>query len=286
MWYHESFTQEEVNMKTRLEQVLERCLNGREIAVWGNPTRSMLRVLQPYKYQVADIVDPAKHYVVAVTHEDFDDFIKDEQFDGYKFIDDCTYAEEDGELPFEWECYGVKIGRWTYFGKGITEGCKNGYIDSIGQFTSINCSADIGVNHQLNITFTSDDIEHLFTDENKVQFRKLIHTDPQHPYALEKSKVIIGNDVYIGANAFINASKVTSIGDGAIIGSGSVVLEDVPPYAVVVGVPARIKRYRFSQEMIDTLLRIKWWNWSVEDINANFNLLISPTAFMAKFGNE
>ena len=66
-------------MKTRLEQVLERCLNGREIAVWGNPTRSILRVLQPYKYQVADIIDPAKHYVVAVTHEDFDDFIKDEQ---------------------------------------------------------------------------------------------------------------------------------------------------------------------------------------------------------------
>lgn len=273
-------------MKTRLEQVLDRCLNEREVAVWGNPTRSMFRALKSYKYHIADIVDPAKHYVVAVTHEDFDDFIKDEQFNGFKFIDDCTYAEEDGELPFEWECYGVKIGRWTYFGKGIVGGCKNGYVESIGQFTSINGSANIGVNHQLNMTFTSDDIEHFFTAENKKSFENKLNTDQQHPYARSKNRIIIGNDVYIGANAFINISKVSSIGDGAIIGSGAVVLEDVPPYAVVVGVPAKIKRYRFSPEMIEILLRVKWWNWSVEEINANADALISPEIFFKKFGDK
>ena len=96
-------------MKTRLEQVLEHYLNGREIALWGNPTRSVLRAIKSYKHHIADIVDPAKHYVIAVTHEDFDDFIKDEQNKGFKLIDDCTYADEDGELPFEWECYGVRI---------------------------------------------------------------------------------------------------------------------------------------------------------------------------------
>jgi aminocyclitol acetyltransferase len=68
--------------------------------------------------------------------------------------------------------------------------------------------------------------------------------NPQHPYAHGKNRIIIGNDVYIGANAFINASRVISIGDGAIIGAGAVLLEDVPPYAVVAGVPAKIKRYR------------------------------------------
>lgn len=270
-------------MKTRLEQVLYHYLNGREIAVWGNPTRSMLRALKSNKYHIADIVDPVKHYVVAVTHEDFDDFVKDEQSDGFKFIDDCTYAEEDGELPFEWECYGVKIGRWTYFGKGIARGCENGYIESIGHFTSINSSVDIGVNHQLGMIFTSDDIEHLFTAENKESFKNKICADPQHPYAHGKNRIIIGNDVYIGANAFINASKVTNIGDGAIIGTGAVVLEDVPPYAIVAGVPAKIKSYRFSPEMIETLLRIKWWDWSADEINANAEALMSPNIFMKRF---
>ena len=272
-------------MKTRLEQVLDKYLNGREIAVWGNPTRSMLRALKSHKHHIADIVNPVKHYVVAVTHEDFDDFIKDEQFAGYKFIDDCTYAEEDGELPFEWECRGVKIGRWTYFGKGIVSGCENGYIERIGHFTSINSSADIGVNHQLNMIFTSDDITHCLSAENKKLFENKVHTDPQHPYAHGKNKITIGSDVYIGANAFINASKVTNIGDGAIIGSGAVVMENIPPYAVAVGVPAKIKRYRFPPEMIEILLRIEWWKWNEEEININFDALTSPEIFFAKFGN-
>ena len=77
---------------------------------------------------------------------------------------------------------------------------------------------------------------------------------------------------------------MTSIGDGAIIGSGAVVLENVPPFAVVVGVPARIKRYRFSKEMIETLLRVKWWDWSIEEINENADALISPELFMKKYG--
>ncbi len=94
----------------------------------------------------------------------------------------------------------------------------------------------------------------------------------------------IGSDVYIGAHAFINASTVTSIGDGAIIGSGAVVLENVPPFSVVVGVPARIKRYRFSKEMIEILLRVKWWDWRTEEINENIDALLSPERFMEKYG--
>jgi len=60
--------------------------------------------------------------------------------------------------------------------------------------------------------------------------------------------------------------------------------ENVPPYAVVVGVPAKIKRYRFSPEMIKILLRVKWWNWSIEEINANADALMSPEIFMERFG--
>ncbi len=93
----------------------------------------------------------------------------------------------------------------------------------------------------------------------------------------------IGSDGWIGANVFINCSKVTAIGDGAIIGSGAVVLKDVPPYAVVVGVPAKIKRYRFEPDMIETLLRVRWWNWSKDEINANADALMSPELFMERF---
>jgi aminocyclitol acetyltransferase len=271
-------------MKTRLEQVLERNLNEREIAIWGTPTRPLLRALEKYKYRIADTVDIKKHYVVAVNGSDIDDFFASGQGDGFEHVNNfLIFEDEGGELPFDWECHGVKIGRETYFGEGFVGGCKDGYFESIGHFTSINCSADIGVNHQLNMVFTSDDIAELFTDENKKIFQNKLRNDNQHPYAHGKKRITVGSDVYIGANAFINASKVTYIGDGAIIGAGAVVMENVPPYAVAVGVPAKIKRYRFSPEMIETLLRIKWWNWSVDEINANADALMSPKLFQARF---
>ena len=196
------------------------------------------------------------------------------------------FADTGGQLPFEWECYGVKIGRQTYFGEGIVGGCEDGYFENIGHFTSINSSADVGVNHQLDMIFTSDDIEMFFTDDNKKIFQDRLNKDPKHPYSRTKKRITIGNDVYIGANVFINASKVISIGDGAVIGAGAVVLDDVPPYAVVVGVPAKLKRYRFEPEMINALLQIKWWNWSIDEINANFDALISPKLFKERFLND
>jgi aminocyclitol acetyltransferase len=274
-------------MKTRLEQVLEKCLNGREIAVWGNPTRSLLRVLAGYKFHIADKVEIAKHYIVAVTEDDLDDFFEDEQSENFDyFYDAVSFEDEGGEQPVERECFGVPVGRETYFGDGIVGGCENGYIESIGHFTSINSTADMGVDHQLDMIFTSDDIEALLTPENKKIFQEMLQTNPRHPYARGKKRITIGNDVYIGANVFINASKVTIIGDGAIIGSGAVVLADVPPYAAVAGVPAKIKRFRFPPEMIEVLLRVKWWEWSVDEINKNADALMSPEIFMKRFKED
>ena len=273
-------------MKSRLEQVLERHLNGREILVWGNPTRLFLRALKSYKFCVADSVDVQKHYVVAINDDDLNDFLMDKQSKPFVYVNDyLTFDDEGGQLPFEWRCFGVKIGRETYFGEGIAGGCEEGYVESIGHFTSINSSADIGVNHQLNMIFTSDDIVDLFTDENRALFENKLKADPGHPYAHGKNRIIIGNDVYIGANAFINASRVISIGDGAIIGAGAVVIENVPPYAVVVGVPAKIKRYRFPHDMVEALLRLKWWYWSIDEINANADALMCPEIFRQRFMN-
>lgn len=81
--------------------------------------------------------------------------------------------------------------------------------------------------------------------------------------------ISIGNDVWIGVDCKI-MSGVT-IGDGAIIGTGSLVTKDVPPYAVVGGVPARIIKYRFPKDVIDLLLEIKWWNWDDETISENLD---------------
>lgn len=99
----------------------------------------------------------------------------------------------------------------------------------------------------------------------------------------ELPRVRVGNDVWIGAGSIV-LDGVT-IGDGAIIAAGAVVNKDVPPYAIVGGVPARIIRYRFDEETIEALLEWRWWeldnnqlqslapgfmhqNWRVEDVHA------------------
>lgn len=74
----------------------------------------------------------------------------------------------------------------------------------------------------------------------------------------------IGNDVWIGANSIVLDG--VNVGDGAIIAAGSVVVKDVPPYAVVGGVPAKVIRYRFSKDEIDKLLNLNWWNLSKEEL--------------------
>ena len=74
----------------------------------------------------------------------------------------------------------------------------------------------------------------------------------------------IGHDAWIGHGAVIQPG--TSIGIGAIVGSNAVVTKDVPPYAIVVGVPAKVIKYRFSDDEIEALRRISWWDWSCETI--------------------
>ena len=74
----------------------------------------------------------------------------------------------------------------------------------------------------------------------------------------------IGSDVWIGAYTSVMSGVI--IGDGAIIGACAVIAKDVPPYAVVVGNPGQIKKYRYTEDQIKKLLRIKWWDWSEAEI--------------------
>ncbi|MBP5639577.1 MAG: CatB-related O-acetyltransferase [Victivallales bacterium] len=86
-----------------------------------------------------------------------------------------------------------------------------------------------------------------------------------------KGDTVVGNDVWIGQNAVVLPG--VHIGDGAIIGANSVVGNDVTPYTIVVGNPAKALRKRFDDELIDLLLRLKWWNKGIEEINSLIPIL-------------
>ncbi len=82
-----------------------------------------------------------------------------------------------------------------------------------------------------------------------------------------KKSVTIGSDVWIGKNAVISSG--IEIGDGCVIAQGSIVKDDCKPYGIYAGYPAKLKRYRFSEDHIRELLDIQWWNWSLDLIKKN-----------------
>ena len=83
-----------------------------------------------------------------------------------------------------------------------------------------------------------------------------------HDKVDERKPIVIGNDVFIGAN--VTVLDGVTIGDGAVIGAGAVVSKDIPPYAVAVGCPIRILKYRFEPRQIEAMRHIEWWNFDVD----------------------
>lgn len=99
----------------------------------------------------------------------------------------------------------------------------------------------------------------------------------------ERKEIIIGNDVFIGAN--VTVLDGVTIGDGAVIGAGAVVSKDIQPYAIAVGCPIKVMKYRFNEAQIGALLRIKWWDFPEEQLPEVEKMFFDIDAFIEKYAN-
>ena len=166
----------------------------------------------------------------------------------------------------------IIVGDFTYIADSEFESHVTHHYDFIGdkliigKFCQIAAGVEFvmnGANHQMNAAST-------------FPFYTLEGWNMKPPAANDmpfKGDTIIGNDVWIGQNAVILPG--VHIGDGAIIGANSVVGSDVDAYSIVVGNPAKMIRYRFAAELTSLLLKFKWWDKPVEEINELIPILTS-----------
>ncbi len=182
--------------------------------------------------------------------------------------DFCSVGDDsdllDTNMSFKSEVGRRNLIRNSSFGVGSYTGTncviKN---TTIGNFCSIGWNVSIGGgnhNHR-NVSMYTD---YWYKRTFGVEFSDNRVNESAKP-------VFIGNDVWVGSGATILSG--IQIGDGAVVGAGAVVTKNVPPYAIVVGVPAKIIKYRFSEETIKALLTLKWWFWDFNKIIKNIDML-------------
>ncbi len=147
---------------------------------------------------------------------------------------------------------------------------KIGYLSSIGRYAKIT-HTEIGKFCAISWDVTINAISHPY---NHLSISAFAYVPYVGNFVEERvqsyQKVIIKNDVWVGANSVVMPG--VTIGNGAIIGAGAVVTKDVPDYAIVAGVPAKVIKYRFDNETIDNLLKLKWWDLAPEVIKDNIYL--------------
>ena len=173
-------------------------------------------------------------------------------------IDGFSTVDKKARVGRKCKVYHSSLGAYSYIGRGTQL-----IYASVGKFCSISGNVLIGMGHH---TLTHLSTSPIFTEKNNGTGYSWTDRESLLPY----KPVTIGNDVWIGTRAMILGG--VTIGDGAVIGAGAIVTKDVPPFAIVAGVPARIIRYRFEVSVIEKLLDIKWWNLSDEQLKKSIGL--------------
>lgn len=166
------------------------------------------------------------------------------------------FVEEPARIDAHIMMRGI-VGAYTYIRQGTRVGAGTALI---GRYCSIAPGAAIGDGqHPLDwlSTHPFQHGERFWLEDMGEKFDRPIKRET-------KARVVIGNDVWIGANAIIMSGLV--VGDGAVIAAGAIVTKDVPPYAVVAGVPARIIKFRFPMPTVHRLLALRWWRFRATDL--------------------
>ncbi len=290
-------------------------INGRKLVVWGTgnsanwvvdeistPEAGFLQpdfyVAKDYKTKRAfrnrhvyspEVLSPNEHYVI-IASELYSDEIENELLDstkklpgaiGYKPRDDYFrwfFSPSSPYYPYDYTIDGKRIGKYCTHPEFFSPFVNSGFIRSIGRFCLFNDTAYFNGDHKMDMI-----CQDVVTDIKSKKTYELNKKYGSSKDAFKGRYVDIGNDVWIGAGAFINCSRCHVIGDGAIIGSNAVITQDVPPYAIMGGIPAKVLRYRFTHEQIECLLRVKWWDWSDEEREERLELLYNPQMFFEEF---
>lgn len=173
-------------------------------------------------------------------------------------IEDCE-IDHQAKIYHNHTFKNVTVGKGTYI--GFNSNISN---TSIGKFCSIgpNLMCGWGV-HPIDGISTSPAF---YSSKKQLDF-----TFSTYEKCEERKLITIGNDVFIGMNVIILDGII--IGDGAVIGAGAVVSKNIPPYAVAVGCPIQILKYRFSEEIIKSLLASRWWDQNdviLKEVEKNF----------------
>ncbi len=157
--------------------------------------------------------------------------------------------------------YGVDVGLYSASGCFIPNHFRRG--TTIGRYCSIYDTARaFSANHPMNLR------------SSHALFSNPVLGMVDHDL-IRRNELTIGNDVFIGHNAIL-LPPVERVGDGAVVGAGAVVSRDVPPYAIMVGNPARVVRFRFEPHVIETLLAQQWWNRGLEELSEEMEAFTVP----------
>lgn len=196
---------------------------------------------------------------------------------------ECVGVENVVEVFKPVNSVGTKCGKYS---NGPL--CNSPLVESVGAFCCFAVGAKVVPNHPTEYLSMHEFIyldthnEHVVLPYDERKNEKWYFPGVKPKGKVDIKKITIGNDVWIGSDVIITNNA--NIGNGAIVGAGAVFTKDVPDYAVVAGVPARIIRYRYSPEQIEALNEIRWWNWTDEQIRERYDdFFIDIDLFIEKY---